>query len=92
MNIHINGNYRITSDAHNIIVEERKVTSDKASNPGEERWASVSYHGTLEQAVMSLFDKEMRCGKAMEIGVLLRELGVMRDDITTALSRVKVSM
>ena len=49
----INENYRIEADAYSYALQERKVVKS-GKNEGEESWNSISYHKTLERALVKL--------------------------------------
>ena len=59
MIIPIDENFRISSDKYQWIIQERKVT-ETGKNAGQERWANVSYWGTVQGAVKGLGELMVR--------------------------------
>lgn len=60
MALTITEDFRISHDPLNWIVEKRIVATEKAKVPGEVRWVSETYHASFEQAVMSIFIKQLK--------------------------------
>ena len=81
MDIQIGTDYRLTSDTHNFIIEERKVAGEKAKNPGEVKWVPIGYWGTLPQALRGLLWHELRESDAESILELLKAVGAVQADI-----------
>lgn len=50
MNIQINDNYRITSDKHNVILEEKKV-AEKGKNAGQAYYKQIAFYPSLQLAL-----------------------------------------
>ena len=70
MIIPIDENFRISSDKYQWIIQERKVT-ETGKNAGQERWANVSYWGTVQGAVKGLSGLMIwLCDSESLIGVL----------------------
>ena len=47
MQIEINDNYRISTDPHNYILEEKHVAGEKSAEPGAVRWNAVGFYSSL---------------------------------------------
>ena len=74
MNIRI-GNYVITSDNLQFILNEAAKRSDKSKKAGEEYLRPISYHPTLQTLLTSLFDRMTRKNDCTDLNDL-------RDHIT----------
>lgn len=74
MLIQINETYRITSDANNFIVEERKISGEKAKVEGEVRWVQISFHVTLLQACEYVLRRTVALSEVCELTDLMNEL------------------
>lgn len=68
MNIQVSEKYRITSDPHNVVVEQLQIPKKEDSEP---YWRQVSYHMSFEQAIKWLFDHQIRLSDASD----LRDIG-----------------
>lgn len=49
----INENYRIEADSYSYALQERKIVKSGKSE-GEEKWESISFHKTLDKALIKL--------------------------------------
>jgi len=56
LQIDIDDNYRITTDRYNFTLEKKRVSK----NGNRERWSSVGHHPTIEGALKSFRDEEIR--------------------------------
>lgn len=81
MEIKICDDYRLTSDPHNIILEQRKVNKKN----GQEYWIVDSFHRTVEQALDALLQKRIRESEATTIKELRAEIREVRKQITACL-------
>lgn len=63
MNIKLNSKYRITSDKLNVIIEQYFVPKEQ----GEPYWKAISYHPSLDKAIMSLLDLDIRLSCAQSL-------------------------
>jgi len=46
-----NSGYRISTDPHNYILEEKRIAGVKAKVPGKVFWDQVGYYSSLEGAI-----------------------------------------
>jgi hypothetical protein len=98
MNIQVNETYRITSDSHNYIVNEsRMVDPTKSPNWAKReaegadptpkaKYFEVSYHGTLEGALKSIIDRQLKTSDATNIRELLDYLRKFKAEMDAVLS------
>lgn len=86
------GNYRIVSDAYNVSIEE-KATAKKDTatlKAGEDYWKpSNSYHPNLEQACISLLNRQLKASEAESIGDLAFEVREAARQICEAVKGAK---
>jgi len=68
------GNYLITSDEMNIVLNERKIRGKKSENAGEEYYSPIGYFSTMESCLESLFERKIRAVDAATISELLFEI------------------
>lgn len=80
INIQIDENYRITSDPHNIILQERRVIKE-GPNAGTEEWDGIKYHSSLQQALESYSHTIVLNSAAQTIGELKDLLKTINDTI-----------
>lgn len=90
MMLQINANYRITTDDNNVIVEVRKIAGEKSKNPGEERWEPSSFHRTLEQACLWIFDQGIYKSSDLDVNALQRTMTQLKNDIVNAIRTIKL--
>ena len=69
MNIII-GDYRITSDSHNIILERKTIGKEGSKSEGKIVWQTEGYFPNLEYACNSLLNRKIRASEAQSIGEL----------------------
>jgi len=80
MNIKINENWKIGSDALNVTLYERKqVKKPKAeakeqSAVGKEYWVEQGNYGTIEQALEGFYKRNIRRSEAKSFEELLEEI------------------
>lgn len=68
-------NYRLNSDRCNIILQERKViTNKKSKNLGKEYWESIGFYATPLMAIDDLLTKQIRLSKAKSINGLRNDI------------------
>lgn len=62
MELKVNENIRITTDAYNFIVQESRIVKKdgKTNKAGDRIWTDQSYHGNLNDALKSLLAKGIR--------------------------------
>jgi len=73
MNIEIGNNFVITSDRHNVILNE-KITRKNGKNAGEVRLKTIGYYATLTGCLEGLVDYSVRMSKATTVEELMREI------------------
>lgn len=70
MNIVLNDKYRITSDKHNLILQEKKKPNKNhhmTKNLNEIRWIDVGYYGNYSHLVEALLQKEIKDSEATSL-------------------------
>ena len=97
LNIAINENYRITSDAHNVIVLRKHIVDPtkgpnwakleaKGADPmPREDWREQSYHGTVAQAIRAIGEQQVRDSEAESLAELLAEIKRVNSEIVAQL-------
>lgn len=97
LNISINTDYYITSDAHNVIVKKRKLVDptksanwekrkkEGASPDKRESWEELSYTATIDQALDRIANKSILDSDATTLGQLRKEISQLRCEIRTIL-------
>lgn len=81
MIIPINEDFRIATDPHNFIIEEKRVRGKKSKNAGEVTWGQLSFHPNLQQAIDSYSRRYMRDSDATTLGAVLASLGTLQAEI-----------
>lgn len=100
INIPISPDYKLTSDANNIIVNERyfsdptkapnwpkRLAEDPNADPTpKEKWREVSYHSTVERALMDVMNRRLRDSDATSLAELARLIRELREEIAALLT------
>lgn len=99
MDIEINADYRITSDALNVIVN-RKHISDPTKAPNwpkrqaegadptpSIKWREIAYCSTVEKALQYIADQMIRDSEAETVAELLHEIRRIHSEIKAVTAR-----
>ncbi|MGY8620280.1 hypothetical protein ACN6A9_01695 [Bacillus safensis] len=100
INIPISPDYKLTSDVHNIIVNERYFTDPTkapgwarrlAENPDAdptpvERWREVSYHATVDRAVLDVMSRKIKTSDAETLAEIAQMVQEFRTELAAALT------
>ncbi|WP_144575414.1 hypothetical protein [Bacillus cereus] len=80
MNVQINEDYRLISDKHNVILQEKyeKVDNETKEKTGEYGFKDVGYYPTLEMALKGFVKKVSLNSKATNLKELLEEIKSIR--------------
>lgn len=81
MEIPINADYKIDSDAHCWRVCKRKVSAK-----GEETWNPKTYHGSAGKALKAVGESMLRESKAIGVAEALKEIERVSNTLSQALS------
>lgn len=73
MNIDI-GDYVITSDALNIILNEKGVAGEKSKNPGEPTLRAIGYYTNLDHLIIGLVNRKVKASTVESIKELAAEI------------------
>ncbi|MBD3861421.1 hypothetical protein IEE86_16975 [Bacillus sp. 28A-2] len=98
--IPISSDYRLTSDVHNIIVNERYFTDPTkapswarrlAENPDAdptpvERWREVSFHSTIDRAVLDVMNRQIKMSDAETLAEIAQMVREFRTELAAALT------
>jgi hypothetical protein len=97
LNIQVTEDFKIISDAHNVIVQ-RKHSVDPTKSPNwaqleakgasaevREEWRDVSYHPTLEQAIKSMLRKQVVNSDATSLAEVIDEIKRFETELTAIL-------
>lgn len=74
MNIKLNDKYRITSDKHCLVLQEKKYpnpNSKLTKDPSAWKWVDVGYYGKFKHLVGALLEKEIRESEAESLQDIL---------------------
>lgn len=84
-------NYKITSDALNIILNKKYFKKDKEGNATEEfLFRQIGYYNSLDSAFNALIEKEIKGSDAISLDELKKHVAGVKQDIFEALKSVKV--
>lgn len=89
MNIPIGTKYVITSDTHNLILNERMERGEKSKTPGEEYLNQLSYHTSLPDLVRALWAQGVRKSDARSISELSDACTAMYQEIMDAVPMMR---
>lgn len=85
MIIPINENWRLRSDRHQWIVEQRMVPSDKAKQKAP-YWVGEAYYSTIESAAVGLYELRLRLSDAEGIREATEAAKALSKELQDALS------
>lgn len=88
MQININKDYRLASDPCNIVLQKRNVYK-KGKNAGQEKWESIGYYNTLEQALKGYIDKRVKSSDAESIKEMLGICQDMKAEVENIFKEIK---
>ncbi|WP_353854739.1 hypothetical protein [Bacillus sp. Bos-x628] len=100
INITLSPDYKLTSDERNIIVNERYFTDPTkapgwakklAENPDADpkpkaRWREISYHASVDRAVMDVLDRQIKTSDATTLTEIAQMVQEFRTELAAALS------
>jgi len=75
MIIMLTDQYRITSDAHNIILQEKK-TGKSGKSKGVEKWNDIGYYPTIEWAVNDIVNEGIRTSQLEGVQSIVNEIKI----------------
>jgi len=73
MKLKLNEDFYIMSDSRNIMLTQKKIV-EEGKTKGEVRFDTISYHGTIAQALEQFMSYKLRTSEATSITQLLKEL------------------
>ena len=76
MEIQINNKFRITSDANNFIIQEKKIAVT-GKHIGELRWENLGYYSTIASLVYGLSNTILHRSKAKSVKSLIQDLSAL---------------
>lgn len=85
LNIKIGENWKVTSDQHNVILNQRYEKQKDGQPSGEFDFKSVGFYNTFLQVCESLMDKELKVSDAENLGEIVRIIHLNKRDIQGAL-------
>ena len=86
MEIMIGENYKITSDAYNVILNQRYDKKDKEGNVIGEDFKQIGFFRNLEKACLFLVDRYLKQSEAETVDELCEEIGILKQDIIQAVN------
>lgn len=84
MEIFVGEDYKITSDVHNLILNERVI-----SKKGEKYYRAISYHTTLPDLARAMLERSIRKSDAESILKLSEAVNRIKKEIMTAVPDIK---
>lgn len=90
LNIEVGANHRLTSDAFNVIIQQKGCIDPKASAKWEvgdsteliEEWRSLSWHATVDKALAALLERRVRESNAESLKDLRSEIRCLRSEMS----------
>lgn len=74
MMLQLNDNFRLTSDEYCYILQQRKISTKRDTGEQYENWVDKWFFPTLEKAVQSLVEYEVRVSDAEGVNELLKAM------------------
>ena len=94
LDIEVGANHRLTSDAFNVIIQQKGYVDPKSSarwmdgDPTElvEEWRALSWHATVDQALAALLERRVRESNAESLEDLRSEIRGLRRELSVLYS------
>ncbi len=98
MDIQVNSNFKLTSDAYNVILNRKHIVDPTksprwpelkakgASGGTQVKWREISYHPTVDSALTKLADLKLRESDATTLEDLRNEISDFRHEISGLLA------
>ena len=80
MQININENWRISTDTHNFIIEQKSIV-EKGKSKGEVKWKQMGFYPKMHQAVEGYSRRFMLNGDETTVEELKASLAVLSKEI-----------
>ncbi len=74
INIPLDDNYRIASDAHQFMIQKKFNTKDRRTGEPAIQWNSMSFHSNLESLLRELWRQEVLCSAASSMEELKQSM------------------
>lgn len=74
MNIQIGDKYKLTSDAYNVVINQKYQKETKEGEELEFGFKAVGFYPNLEKACVAMLDKDLRDSEATSIKDLMLEI------------------
>ncbi len=74
MNIQIGEKYKITSDAYNVVINQKYQKEAKEGEEPKYEYKAIGFYPNLEKACIGLLDKDLRDSEATSIKDLMLEI------------------
>lgn len=81
MIINLNDQYRITTDALNYVLEEKKIIN-KGDKVGESYWTNVGYYPSLEGTVSAILKKGIQTTEVEGVQNIINEIKMATRELT----------
>jgi hypothetical protein len=82
VNFYINNQFRVASDSYNWILQEYKIVRK------EYKWADVSYHGSLQQLLLSTVYKQLKDKECKDIQEYLEALKTVENSLNIVIGKL----
>ena len=83
MNIRVNKDWRLTTDANNFIIEKCRIAANdtKEAKKGDEIWSLVAYYSTLDMALGGVVRHSLLESTATTLEEVHSLLAALKDEI-----------
>ena len=79
MNVKLDDNFKITSDARNFILERKKINGDDHKYPGEESWVAVGFYPCIDSLLRGWYKQSLLQGDIDSLKDLTQALHTLTD-------------
>jgi len=94
LNIEVGANHRLTSDAYNVIIQQKAYADPTASAKWKEgdstelieEWHSLSWHATVDKALAALLERRVRESNAESLKDLRSDIRCLRRELSVLYS------
>jgi len=88
MNIDLGNDYRLSADKYQWMIQKMHMAKNSKTGELEEKWDSLSYHSTINQAINHHAGVLIRTSEAESVGEAMEAIESVVAGLTQALSPV----
>lgn len=74
MNIQIGDKYKLTSDAYNVVINQKYQKETKEGEEPKYDYKAIGFYPSVEKACVAMLDKDLRDSEATSIKDLMLEI------------------